>query len=58
MKRILIFVVIFFNTISNVSAEGIKRIIVGNEDAKITIIALGPKEDWIICVSKRLETKI
>ena len=23
----------------------------------ITIIALGPKEDWIICVSKRLEKK-
>jgi len=39
MKKILIFLIIFFSTISNISAEDIKRIIVGNEEAKITIIA-------------------
>jgi len=39
MKKILIFITIFFSTISNISAEDIKRIIVGNKDAKITIIA-------------------
>jgi len=39
MKKILIFLIIFFSTISNISAENIKRIIVGNEEAKITIIA-------------------
>ena len=39
MKKIFIFLIIFFSTISNISAEDIKRIIVGNEDAKITIIA-------------------
>ena len=39
MKKILVFVAIFLCTISNISAEGIKRIIVGNVDAKITIIA-------------------
>ena len=38
MKKTLIFIIIFFNTISNISAEGIKRIIVGNKDAKITIV--------------------
>jgi len=38
MKKILIFIIIFFNTISNISAEDIKRIIVGNKDAKITIV--------------------
>ena len=39
MKKILFFVAIFLCTISNISAEGIKRITVGNVDAKITIIA-------------------
>ena len=38
MKKIIIFVILFFSTISNISAEDIKRIIVGNKDAKITII--------------------
>jgi len=38
MKKILIFVIIFLNTISNISAEDIKRIVVGNKDAKINII--------------------
>ena len=39
MKKILIFITIFFNTISTINAEDIKRIMVGNIDAKITIIA-------------------
>ena len=39
MKKILIFIIIFFSTISTISAEDIKRIVVGNKDAKITIIA-------------------
>ena len=39
MKKILIIISIFFSTISTVSAEEIKRIVVGNKDAKITIIA-------------------
>jgi len=39
MKRILVFIIIFLSTISNISAEDIKRITVGNVDAKITIIA-------------------
>ena len=38
MKKILIIITIFFSTISNISAEEIKRIVVGNKDAKITII--------------------
>ena len=38
MKKIIIFAILFFSTISNISAEDIKRIIVGNKDAKITII--------------------
>jgi len=38
MKKILLFIIIFFSSISNISAEDIKRIIVGNKDAKITII--------------------
>ena len=42
MKKILIFVFIFLNTITNISAEEIKRIFVGNKDAKITIIAFEP----------------
>ena len=39
MKKILIIITIFFSTISTISAEDIKRIFVGNKDAKITIIA-------------------
>jgi len=39
MKKIIFFILIFFSTISNISAEDIKRIIVGNKNAKITIIA-------------------
>jgi len=38
MKKILIFVIIFLNTIINISAADIKRIVVGNKDAKITIV--------------------
>ena len=39
MKKILIFITIFFSIISAVNADDIKRIVVGNKDAKITIIA-------------------
>ena len=39
MKKIIFFLVIFFKVLSNVQAEEIKRITVGNKDAKITIIA-------------------
>ena len=39
MKKALLFVIIFFCTISNISAENIKRIVIGNADAKISIIA-------------------
>ena len=39
MKKIIFLILIFFTTVLNVQAEEIKRIIVGNEDAKITIIA-------------------
>ena len=39
MKKILAFTLIFFSTISNINAEEIKRIFVGNKDAKIIIIA-------------------
>ena len=39
MKKALFLVIIFFCTISNLSAEGIKRIVIGNTDAKISIIA-------------------
>jgi len=39
MKKILIIITIFFSAISTISAEEIKRIVVGNKDAKITIIA-------------------
>ena len=38
MKKILIILILFFGTIQNINAE-IKRIISGNENAKITIIA-------------------
>ena len=39
MRKFLAFTLIFFSTISNINAEEIKRIFVGNKDAKITIIA-------------------
>ena len=39
MKKILLIITIFFSTISTISAEEIKRIVVGSKDAKITIIA-------------------
>ena len=39
MKKLLIFIFIFLSAITNISAEEIKRIFVGNKDAKITIIA-------------------
>ena len=39
MKKILAFTLIFFSTFSSINAQEIKRIFVGNEDAKITIIA-------------------
>ena len=39
MNKFLAFIIIFFSTISSINAEEIKRIFVGNKDAKITIIA-------------------
>ena len=39
MKKIIFLILIFFTTFLNVQAEEIKRITVGNKDAKITIIA-------------------
>ena len=39
MKKFLAFTLIFVSTISSINAEEIKRIFVGKEDAKITIIA-------------------
>ena len=39
MKKIIFLILIFFTTVLNVQAEDIKRITVGNKDAKITIIA-------------------
>jgi len=39
MKKFLAISLIFLSTISSINAEEIKRIFVGNEDAKITIIA-------------------
>jgi len=39
MKKFLAFILIFLSTISSINAEEIKRIFVGNKDAKITIIA-------------------
>ena len=39
MKKFITFILIFLSTISSINAEEIKRIFVGNKDAKITIIA-------------------
>ena len=39
MKKIIFILLIFFTTVLNVQAKEIKRISVGNKDAKITIIA-------------------
>ena len=39
MKKIVLIFVLFFNVISNSNSEEIKRIVVGNLDAKISIIA-------------------
>ena len=39
MKKALFLIIIFFCTTSNISAENIKRIVIGNADAKISIIA-------------------
>ena len=39
MKKIILLILIFFSVASNVHTEEIKRITVGNKDAKITIIA-------------------
>ena len=39
MKKLIAFILIFFGSIQSINAEEIKRIFVGNKDAKITIIA-------------------
>ena len=39
MKKLIFLLLIFFTTVLKVQAEEIKRITVGNKDAKITIIA-------------------
>ena len=39
MKKIFLLILIFFGTIFSANAENIKRIVVGNLDAKISIIA-------------------
>ena len=39
MRKIIFFLVLFLSVFSNVQAKEIKRITVGNKDAKITIIA-------------------
>ena len=39
MRKIILLAIIFLGNFSNLNAEEIKRIIVGNKDAKITIIA-------------------
>ena len=39
MRKIIFLILIFFTTVLNVQSEEIKRITVGNKDAKITIIA-------------------
>ena len=39
MKKLIAFTLIFFSSISSINGEEIKRIYVGNKEAKITIIA-------------------
>ena len=39
MKKIIFLLLVFFSTVLNLQAEEIKRITVGNKDAKIIIIA-------------------
>ena len=39
MRKIILIAIIVLGSFSNINAEEVKRIIVGNEDAKITIIA-------------------
>ena len=39
MKKIIFLALIILNSFTNLNAEEIKRIVVGNKDAKITIIA-------------------
>ena len=39
MKKIILLAIIFLGSFSNLNAEEVKRIIVGNKEAKITIIA-------------------
>jgi len=39
MNKILIFITIFFSIFTAINADDIKRIVVGNQDAKISIIA-------------------
>ena len=39
MKKILIFITIFFSIFTAVNADEITRIVIGNQDAKISIIA-------------------
>ena len=39
MNKILIFITIFFSIFTVVNADDIKRIVIGNQDAKISIIA-------------------
>ncbi len=39
MKKIIFLILLFFTTVLNLQAEEIKRITVGNKDARITIIA-------------------
>ena len=39
MKKLIALILIFFGSISSINAEEIKRIYVGNKEAKITIIA-------------------
>ncbi len=39
MRKIILLTIIFLGSFSNLNAEEIRRIIVGNKDAKITIIA-------------------
>ena len=47
MKKFFILIVIFLSTISKISADEIKRISVGNVDAKITIICISNHIIWV-----------